>query len=159
MTTCRNCGTSRTRCQAVEGCCAYCLHVEPVDVNDPAVKAAVDAITSAARSLGMPPPPSTMEQTAGLVVAAARPIIVVEERERIAADIEADGDAHEGRIDPGRVRRALSNQHGLTVPPRMLSAAYSALRAQGVIKPDGWTVNTDTRGRNAGRPQRLWRLT
>lgn len=37
-TACRNCGMSRTACQVVDGCCQYCLHDEPVDVNatDPA---------------------------------------------------------------------------------------------------------------------------
>ncbi len=80
-----------------------------------------------------------------------------EYRHRILAAIKADADAHDGRISTNRVRAALSNEHGLTVDPRMLSATYSALAARGVIRSLGWLdTNDDHRGGNAGRPARAW---
>lgn len=81
------------------------------------------------------------------------------ERDRalIRAAIKADADAHDGRISTNRVRAALSNEHGLIVSPRALSATYSALASQGVIRSLGWIDrNDDVRGGNAGRPARAW---
>lgn len=80
-------------------------------------------------------------------------------RERIVDAIRADARAHGGTVHPNRVRAALSNRIGLQVNPRMLSAAYSALRAQGVLAFDHWGTNDDTAGGNAGKPQRVWRWT
>jgi hypothetical protein len=80
------------------------------------------------------------------------------DRERVEAAIREDASAHSGHVDPNRVRAALSNTHGLDVYPRVMSATYSALRRAGVIVPDGWTVNTDRAGGNAGKPARTYRL-
>jgi hypothetical protein len=74
-----------------------------------------------------------------------------------SSDGVADARAHSGQVDPNRVRAALSNEHGLTVSPRALSATYSALASQGVIRSLGWIDrNDDVRGGNAGRPARAW---
>ena len=82
----------------------------------------------------------------------------VEDRQRIRAAIRSDADAH-GYIDPNRVRAALSNAFGLTVNPRALSATYSALRQGGDIRPLGFTVNSDRRGGNVGKPLRTYSWT
>jgi hypothetical protein len=80
-------------------------------------------------------------------------------RQRIKAAFIAAAETSDDHatIDPNAVRALLSNEHGLTVPPRMLSAAYSVLRAEGVIEHVGWTTNTDHAGGNAGKPARLYR--
>ncbi len=78
-------------------------------------------------------------------------------RDRIVAAIATDATTHGDIVDSNRVRRLLSNDHGLTVPPRQLSATYAALAARGFLEPAGWTVNTDRAGRNGGKPARLWR--
>lgn len=81
----------------------------------------------------------------------------VDYRAKIVAAIRDDAAAHDGRISTNRVRAALSNDHGLTVGPRMLSATYSALAAKGIIRSLGWLdTNDDVRGGNAGRPARAW---
>ena len=62
-----------------------------------------------------------------------------------------------GTVDPGVVRESLRDLNGdLMVRPRSLSGAYSHLARAGVLTACGWTTNSDTRGGNAGRPQRLW---
>lgn len=84
--------------------------------------------------------------------------LAVEYRQRITAALIAAAETHpDGLVDPNAVRAMLSNAHGLTVPPRQLSATYSALASQGVLEHAGWTTSDDVRGGNAGKPQRLWR--
>ena len=80
-----------------------------------------------------------------------------DDRARVEAAIRGDAASHSGHIDPNRVRALLTNDYGLDVYPRVLSATYSALRRAGVIVPDGWTVNTDRAGGNAGKPARTYR--
>ncbi|MGE3449005.1 MAG: hypothetical protein AB7H92_15660 [Microbacteriaceae bacterium] len=81
-----------------------------------------------------------------------------EYRQRIVAAIKADAAAHDWRISTNRVRAALSNANGLTVDPRMLSATYSALAAEGRLESLGYLgTNDDTAAGNAGKPQRHWR--
>ena len=80
----------------------------------------------------------------------------VAERDRIVAAIATDAELHDGEVNANRVRRLLSNDHGLTVNPRVLSATYSSLRSRGVLRVTGWTTSDDTRGRNGGKPTRLW---
>lgn len=75
--------------------------------------------------------------------------------ERIAAQ-------NNGRVDPNLVRAELSNEHGLTVNPRSLSARYMALTAAHVLTwdpswPDGWTENLDVEGGNKGKPIKVRR--
>jgi hypothetical protein len=83
--------------------------------------------------------------------------IAQQHRDRIRAAITADGRAHGGEVNPNRVRATLSNHLGLQVQPQQLSATYSALSSQGVLVFDHWGTNDDTRGKNAGKPQRVWR--
>jgi hypothetical protein len=77
-------------------------------------------------------------------------------RDRIIDAMLKASDNHEGALDPNRVRQLLSNDHGLTVNPRQLSATYSSLRQKGTIVPTGWTVNQDVHGGNAGKPLRTY---
>ena len=79
-------------------------------------------------------------------------------RDTIRAAIKADAFAHGGVVDQGRVRRALTGPHGLTVPHKLLAAQYPALRAEGLLRRDGWHINDDTAGRNGGKmaPRWLW---
>ena len=79
------------------------------------------------------------------------------DRARIIAAIRDDATAHGQTVDPNRVRASLTNEYGLTVHPRMLSAQYGVLKARHMIEPGEWTVNTDTRGGNAGKPLRTYR--
>ena len=81
-----------------------------------------------------------------------------DDRAKVESAIRADAALHSGEINPNRVRAALTNDYGLTVYPRVLSAVYSSLARAGVIEHAGWTENTDRRGGNAGKPARLWRL-
>lgn len=81
------------------------------------------------------------------------------DRDKVDAAITQTARDNGGRIDANKVRALLVNERGhLTVYPRLLSARYSVLARTGVIKADGWTTNTDTVGRNSGRPCRVWRL-
>ncbi len=81
------------------------------------------------------------------------------DRARVDTAIRTIAAADGGVVDPGQVRRLLTNEHGLTVYPRVLSARYFALRKAGLIERAGWTTNDDQHGRNAGRPARLYRWT
>lgn len=63
-----------------------------------------------------------------------------------------------GYVDSNLVRSRLTNEHGLTVYPRLIGSTYHSLAALGVLEPAGWITNEDTRGRNAGRPARRWRM-
>lgn len=78
-------------------------------------------------------------------------------RERIEQAIRQVAADHNDHIDPNLVRSLLSNQHGLTVNPRQLSATYSSLHRRGQIQHVGTTINTDTSGGNAGKPLRTYR--
>lgn len=77
----------------------------------------------------------------------------------VKAAILADGQANGGSVDPNRVRKMLTNEHGLTVYHRTIGAAYYALRTAGLIERDGITESDDKAGRNAGRIIRTYRLT
>lgn len=59
------------------------------------------------------------------------------------------------RVDPNIVRDIMAGQ----IEPRRYSAFWSrAAGKNGFLVADGWTTNTDTRGGNAGKPQRMYRL-
>jgi len=74
------------------------------------------------------------------------------DRRLILGAILGDARAHDGHVDPNRVRESLRDMAGdLTVKPRMLSGAYRVLRLAGVLTVDEPTVNTDTHGGNAGK--------
>lgn len=80
------------------------------------------------------------------------------DRAAVEQAMRHDAMAHDGVIDPNRVRAALRSAAGeLRVHPRVLSGMYSALAAQGKIRSLGWNgTNDDHAGGNAGRPMRLW---
>lgn len=80
-------------------------------------------------------------------------------RDRIRAAITADGRAHGGEVSPNRVRAALSNHNGLTIPPRMLSATYGVMRSEGLLERHGWIENDDVRSGNRGKFVHRWWLT
>lgn len=63
-----------------------------------------------------------------------------------------------GVVHVGDVRRRLTNEHGLTIAPRRLSAFWArAASKAGFLMVDGWEISDDVRGRNAGRPARRYR--
>lgn len=77
----------------------------------------------------------------------------------IKAAILADGKANGGTINPNRVRKMLTNEHGLTVWHKAVGPAYYALRSAGLIERAGLAESDDKAGRNAGKPIRLYALT
>jgi len=77
---------------------------------------------------------------------------VVEDMNLVAQAIRADAEAHGGRIDPNRVRRAVDGR----VKPQRVGITYRSLRLAGQIVPDGYGTNDDASG-NAGKPQIRYR--
>lgn len=63
-------------------------------------------------------------------------------------------------VHVGSVRRLLTTHDGeLTIYSRRLSAFWNkAASKAGFLDAVGWTTNDDTAGRNAGKPQRVYRL-
>lgn len=61
---------------------------------------------------------------------------------------------YDGRINPNIVRERLP----AWVQPQLVGPTYRALYLAGEIDADGWTVSTDARGRNSGKPARCYRL-
>lgn len=81
------------------------------------------------------------------------------DRRRIVTEIVRDAHGHGGKVDMNRVRARLSDARGnLTVYPRVIGAVVQALATKKVLLPNGYVVNTDHKGGNAGRPLRAWRL-
>lgn len=80
------------------------------------------------------------------------------DRELIVRAVHAEAEAHAGVIDPNRLRARLTGEHGLVVYHACIGATIQSLRKAGVIEAHGWTVNTDSHGRNVGKPARVWRL-
>lgn len=76
------------------------------------------------------------------------------DRAEIVEAILAEAAEHDGVVDPNGVRSRLGDH----VFPRLVGAVYNSLARRGVLTVDGWTVSTDRRGRNAGRPCRRYRL-
>lgn len=77
------------------------------------------------------------------------------DRELIVSAIVETGRAHRLHlVNPNVVRSRLAG----SVHPRCVGPVYGALRHAKVIEPVGWTVSTDTGGRNVGKPLRLYRL-
>lgn len=68
--------------------------------------------------------------------------------------IEMDAAAHDGEVDPNRVRRLLPSW----VQPQTVGATYNALVTQHRLERVGWTTNEDRRGRNVGKPLMTYRL-
>lgn len=61
---------------------------------------------------------------------------------------------YDGHIDPNIVRRRLP----AWVQPQLVGPTYRALCLAGDIEPAGWTTSDDLRGRNSGKPSRIYRL-
>lgn len=101
----------------------------------------------------------TVEQLDILAIANNPHPFAAMQRERIVEAMRADARDHDGLVHPNRVRVLLSNHVGLQVQPQLLSATYSALRTEGRLTFDHWGLNDDVVGRNAGKPQRVWRWT
>lgn len=81
-----------------------------------------------------------------------------EDAARVRAAIVAEAGAHDGLIDPNRVRERLTFHGAITVNPQVLSSTYSTLARSRVIVAAGYTRNLDRRGKNYGKPARLWEL-
>lgn len=63
-----------------------------------------------------------------------------------------------GLVSINAVRSELSNVWGLTIEPRRYSAFWRRARLDGHLERTGeWERNTDAKGRNAGKPQPVYR--
>lgn len=77
------------------------------------------------------------------------------ETRAVLAAIQADFDAH-GTVNVNRVRPHIPTW----VYPRVVSATYGALRNRKLLVPTGeWVSNNDAKGRNIGKPQKVYKLT
>lgn len=61
---------------------------------------------------------------------------------------------YDGLIDPNIVRTRIP----AWVQPQLVGPTYRALSLAREIEPHGWTESTDTRGRNSGKPARMYRI-
>ena len=61
---------------------------------------------------------------------------------------------HDGAINPNVVRSRLPSW----VQPQLVGPTYRALCLAREIEPAGWTTSDDNRGRNSGKPARIYRL-
>lgn len=61
---------------------------------------------------------------------------------------------HDGHINPNVVRDRIP----AWVQPQLVGPTYRAMTLAGDIEPDGWTTNSDLKGRNSGKPARCYRL-
>lgn len=78
-----------------------------------------------------------------------------DDRAAIVRAIFDAADAADGEIDPNIVRPHIPTW----VQPRVVGATYNALATRGVIAWTGeWVTSDDSRGRNSGKPARLYRL-
>ncbi|MFC0623216.1 hypothetical protein [Kribbella deserti] len=80
------------------------------------------------------------------------------DREKIVTAIHSDAQRHNGHVSSNRVRRALTNEHGYVVYPRLIGAAYASLARHGALKAAGWELNDDVAGGNNNKPARCWIL-
>lgn len=89
-----------------------------------------------------------------------------DDRKVIEAALRADAAAHEGVIDPNRVRAALADHRAAFADDpvrakafaRLLSATYGALAADGRLESLGYIGrNDDAAAGNKGKPMQMWR--
>ena len=80
--------------------------------------------------------------------------IHADDRAEIERVILAVALEYDGHINPNIVRERLPSW----VQPQLVGPTYRALYLAGEIDSDGWTVSTDSRGRNSGKPARCYRL-
>lgn len=78
-----------------------------------------------------------------------------EARQAIIDAILADARTHGRQVDQNRVRASIPRW----VPPRLIGATYNAMRTRNLLVRDGWTTNLDAKGRNVGKPARLYTYT
>jgi hypothetical protein len=91
--------------------------------------------------------------------------------ELVGGDWRADEDWHRfraacmdeaawsGEVDPNGVRTRLTRDGELTINPRRLSAFYHrAASKDGFLEFSHWGTNGDTKGRNNGKPARIYKL-
>ena len=66
----------------------------------------------------------------------------------------------DGLEDPNALRDWLrDDDHDVWLTkPHLVGSVVHRLAQAGLLKPAGWTVSTDRRGGNAGKPCRVWRL-
>lgn len=68
--------------------------------------------------------------------------------------LAATASLHNGRLDQNDYREQLRG----VVAPRRIGAFVNKAKAERLIaETDEWSVSTDTTGRNAGRPMRIYR--
>lgn len=77
------------------------------------------------------------------------------ERTAVIDAIVADARAHGREVDPNRVRPTVPQW----VNPRVTSAVYNALGTRRLLVFKRWATNDDRRGRNVGKPQRIYEWT
>lgn len=78
-----------------------------------------------------------------------------EQVREVCKAIQADYDQH-GNVNVNRVRPRIPSW----VFSRIVSATYAGLRNKRILVPTGeWVVNDDEKGRNVGKPQKLYDLT
>lgn len=63
-----------------------------------------------------------------------------------------------GEVNPDNVRAWLTGRNGLLINPRRLSAFYQRATKTGLLAFSHWGINGDHKGRNAGRPARIYKL-
>jgi hypothetical protein len=95
------------------------------------------------------------EHTADVLALVAGDPLHHRDREAVIDAILRVGRANGGRVDADRVREQLPRW----VYPRVIGPVYRALACAGVLELDGWKVSEDRKGRNSGRPQRVYQLT
>lgn len=94
-----------------------------------------------------------------LTLVAAGPLYGDDAEDRFLTACRADAGEHGGIVSINRVRERLTNQHGLTIEPRRLSALWNAHTGLGkaMVTTGEWETCTGSTSGNDGRPFRLRR--
>lgn len=99
------------------------------------------------------------DRTASLLALVAGDPIHHDDRRRVIDAILDTARTDGGRVDPNRLRAALTDRHGQSlVYPPVIGAVVAALRHRGVLTEIGWTATTGSNSGNNGRPARVHRL-
>lgn len=102
--------------------------------------------------LAFPSGPPTTETAAILDLIHGDPVHAAD-RAAIVDAIAAVAHDELGGVDPNAVRARIPSW----VYPRCIGPVYAALTRAGYLTVDGWVINTDASGRNAGKPSRCYR--
>lgn len=99
-------------------------------------------------------------ETIATVDAVARGSVIDDDWLAFVAACESVAEAHDGAVDPNNVRLYLTDWWGdLIIRPRRLSAFYNrAAGKSGFLDFSHWGINGDHKGRNAGRPARIYKI-